>query len=188
MNKLVALGMLVALGATTNGAANARGDAASLRSTDPQSSLRDITLVSVADPACAGGFGFRLAEGSAPAPDGRFVVPHDARFVASDIQWSAHAEGFDSVAGRALLEIGRAPDGSISTRPAARAIVNGTRVGVGEAHGARSYRTGITFGPGTTLCGHVRTREVLARAQPGQAVAVVRGHLVQTPQDPIAAP
>lgn len=156
-------------------AACAHGAGAAPRSLTPTpAGTPTIELVSVADLACDGGFGFRRVDAGARGPAGAFVVPDGAVFVASEIRWNARADAFASPADRVVLEVADA-DADAS---GPRAVVNGTRVAAGEAEGGRRYRTGVAFDPGTTLCGHVRTRNGFAEARPASAGAVIRGHLV----------
>jgi hypothetical protein len=173
-----ALGMLITLSAVMSDGAAARDDAAPRGWTDAPGAPREITLVSVADASCEGGFGFRRAQTDAPLHAGRFVVPGDAVLVASEIRWNARAAAFSSPADRVVLEIEASASGTHDGAAPPQAIVGGTRIGAGEAHGERRYRSGIEFASGSTLCGYVRTRNTLADAHAASAAAVIRGTLV----------
>lgn len=176
MNTRVARGLMAILILTASGLAAAR-DASAPRPTAPPPTPSGITLVSTADPACEGGFGFRRAEPGARSPAARFVVPDDTVLVADEIHWKARASAFSSTADRVVLEIGVSAQDSGAKAVAPRAIVGGTRAGAGETLGERRYRSGIAFESGATLCGYVRTRDVLADAHAARAAAVIRGTL-----------
>lgn len=178
MNKAMTHCMMAALCVASAGRVVAGSDTDSAAPGGAAAQPPMITLVSAADPACDGGFGFRRVADGIQAGDA-FVVPDDARFVAAEIRWHARADAFTSPADRVVLEVGAHAEASGNAPMDARAIVNGTRVGAGEAEGERRYRSGIAFEPGSTLCGHLRTRNTLADAHPARAGAVIHGRLAE---------
>lgn len=183
MNDMMALCMSAAIGAAAASVASAAGDATSMRASSVVDDPAEITLVSVADPACEGGLGFRRIDGGPTARD-TFAVPDNAVFIASDIRWHARAPAFDSRMERVALEVGRSTHDDDAGRASPRAVVNGTHVGGGRAEGGRTYASGIAFESGTTLCGHVRTRNPLVPARTGEAHAVIQGRVVRSAQAP----
>lgn len=184
MNKMMVLCMTAAVGAAAASVASAAGDAASMRASSVVDDRAEITLVSVADPACEGGLGFRRIDDGGPTARDAFAVPDNAVFVASDIRWHARAPAFDSRVERVALEVVRSTHDDDAGRPGPRAVVNRTHAGGGRAKGGRTYASGIAFESGTTLCGHVRTGNPLVPARTGEAHAVIQGRVVRSTQTP----
>lgn len=177
MNITLASRTLVAISITAAINVSAHADSTPIPSLERIHAPTPVTLISVTDPACNGGLGFKRLDQD-DVPDRRtFVVPDDAVFVAANIRWSGRAAAFHSSTGRVAFEISAVLDDSASERPGPRAVVNDTRVGIGRASGERNDKAGISFEGGTALCGHLRAGNALADSRAGSAWAMIRGYI-----------